>query len=55
MLENHGLKDILIKPYNILESANSLKVYDLSVSKRLNPSRNDVKDLFRLYKHLFVD
>ena len=44
-----------IKPYNILESANNLKVYDLSVSKGLAPSRNDAKDLFVLYKHLFVE
>ena len=54
-MENHGLKDVHIKPYNILESANSLKVYDLCVSKRMNASRNDAKDLFMLYKHLFVE
>ena len=39
----------------MLESANSLKVYDLSVTKKLNASRNDAKELFILYKNLFVD
>jgi len=55
LLDKHGLKDVHIKPYNILESHHSLKVYDLHVTKHTNPSRNDNKELFHLYKHMFVE
>lgn len=55
LLDDHGLKDVHIKPYNILESHNSVKVYDLHVTKHLNPSRNDNKNLFVLYQRMFVE
>ena len=55
LLDDHKLKNVHIKPYNVLESANSLKIYDLQVSKTQTASRNDRPELFTLYKHMFLD